>query len=320
MKLTKVIIITASLLSCIHQQAKAQQNNTGPERKRKVAIIGDTRFRWGIGLIGASSAHPEITDTLRPFGSSKEPPIWKMPQWATRYDLKGIPPVKKNDTIIYQNRGKKVWFLDRHRQTTLGLEVYGSKEYLKPRIQNEAWPHLLLEQRTDQTRLSQMNALDYRIEARLNYSINKTGSAYDPGLHAAQVTLYLLVQNVNKGSEGLGDYFWFGLPLYDNRHVTLEEYAAQDLGKEDATKKFILNVASKTLFEGSLHNKKWINIHKDIYPLLVSAFKKAQQNGYLKTSTFEDMAIESTNVGWEIPGTFDCGIQFRNLALTATIK
>jgi len=284
-----------------------------------VEIITDTRFQNGIGLIGTSSSHPEITDTLRPFGKSIQQMTWKMPQWATRYDLKGIKPVKTKDTISYRNEGKKLTFNRLGNSTLVGLEVFGSNEYSAPRKENESWPHLLLEQRTNQTRLHVMKKLNYTISARLMYVLNKTGTTYDPGLHSAQVTLYLLIQNVNPSSAGMGDYFWFGLPLYDYRYQDIKEYAAQDLGKADATKKFILNVASKTLYEGNLNNKKWINIRKDIYPLIQDAFKKAQQNGYLKATAFEDLAIESTNVGWEVPGTFDCGLQFKDLSLTATL-
>ncbi|WP_285058251.1 hypothetical protein [Pedobacter ginsengisoli] len=312
---------------CIHTLLAISSAARAQSKPAEIQIISDTRFQYGIGLIGESSAHPEIIDTLRPFGKQGSPtnkqirpPIWKMPQWASRYNLKNTPSVQHGDTIIYQNQGKKVSFLTQGKETTISLEVFGSKEYLKPRIANEAWPHLLLEQRTNQMPIAKMKELDFRISARLLYSINKTGTAYDPGLHAAQVTFYLLIQNVNKASAGYSDYFWFGLPLYDSRHPILEEYAAQDLGKEDATKKFILNVASKEIYSGTLHDKKWINIHKDLYPLIKKAFQKAKDNGYLKTTTFEDIAIESTNLGWEIPGTFDSGIQFKNLKLSTEMQ
>ncbi|RZM28536.1 MAG: hypothetical protein EOO88_08545 [Pedobacter sp.] len=287
---------------------------------KEAEIITDTRFMNGVNLIGESSARPEVIDTLYPFGKTKMQPVWKMPQWATRYNLKGVKPKIKKDTVIYENDGKKVSFFKAKNRTLIGLEVFGSNEYVKPRVPNQEWPHLLLEQRTNQMPIAQMRKLNYKISAKLMYSDNLTGTSYDPGLHAAQVTLYLLVQNVNKASSGLGDYFWFGLPLYDSRNKALEEYAAQDLGKEDATKKFILNVASNELFSGSLHQKQWIHIEKDIYPLLIKAFNTAKANGYLKTTSVDDIAIESTNVGWEIPGTFNAGIQFQNLKLTAELK
>jgi len=289
-------------------------------KPKQIEIITDTRFMNGIGLAGESSAHPEVIDTLYPFGKSRQQPIWKMPQWATRYNLKGVKPKVNKDTVIYENEGKKVSFLKIKNTTLVGLEVFGDNEYAKPRVANQEWPHLLLEQRTNQTPIAQMSKLNYTISARLTHSANLTGTSYDPGLHAAQVTLYLLVQNVNKTSSGLGDYFWFGLPLYDSRNEVLEEYAAQDLGKEDATKKFILNVASNELFSGSLHQKQWVHIKKDIYPLLIKAFNTAKANGYLKTTSVDDITIESTNVGWEIPGTFNAGIQFQNLKLTAELK
>lgn len=294
--------------------------STAQNKIKRVAIIADTRFLNGINLQGESSSHPEIIDTLYPYGKSKQSAIWKMPQWGSRFDLKGVKPTINKDTVIYENEGKKVSFLKTKNTTLIGLELFAEKEYLKPRKANESWPHLLLEQRTNQAPIAQMRKLNYTISARLMHASNLTGSSYDPGLHTAQITLYLLVQNVNKNSPGLGDYFWFGLPLYDFRNEILEEYAAQDLGKEDATKKFILTVASKELFSGSLHQKQWIHINKDIHPLLIKAFNTAKANGYLTNTELADIAIESTNVGWEVPGTFNAGIQFQSLSLNAELK
>jgi len=40
----------------------------------------------------------------------------------------------------------------------------------------------------------------------------------------------------------------------------------------------------------------------------------------LKDTQLEDLGIGSMNFGWEVPGTFDCGLQFKNLRLTAMLK
>jgi hypothetical protein len=112
------------------------------------------------------------------------------------------------------------------------------------------------------------------------YDENKMSESFNSKLHTSQASLYLSVQNVNKQSPGYGDFFWFGIPLYDYRYPDILEYAAQDLGKEDATKKFIVNIAGKELFSGSLQDKRRVAINKDVYPLLINAFILLRREGF----------------------------------------
>lgn len=286
-----------------------------------VQVIMDNLFSKGINLLGTSSSNPSPVAKLYPFGQmGNEEPVWKMPQWASRFNLLGVAPQIVNDSVIYKNQGKKVVFHKQGNEAMVNLEVYGSQEYLAPRQEGQDWPHLLLEQRTVPVRMNKLTSLRYQVTARATFVENKMGASYNPGLHTCQATLYLLVQNLNNQSAGYGDFFWFGLPMYDFRYRYIDEYGAEDAGKEDATRKYILTVAANTLFSGSFHDGQWITINKDIYPQLVSAFNKAKQKGYLKTSALADMGIESTNVGWEVPGTFDCGIQMKGLKLTGVVQ
>ena len=45
---------------------------------------------------------------------------------------------------------------------------------------------------------------------------------------------------------------------------------------------------------------------KDILPEIRKAFDIAKKQGWLKGAKWGDMTIGSTNIGWEVPGTFDC--------------
>ena len=56
-----------------------------------------------------------------------------------------------------------------------------------------------------------------------------------------------------------------------------------------------------------------------IYPFIKNAFETCKKNGYMDGSHFNDLAISSMNVGWEVPGTFDCGILFECPSLTAVM-
>ncbi|WP_214226380.1 hypothetical protein [Pedobacter sp. B4-66] len=314
------LIFLINLLIVGNCKSQSSTIDTNDKNANTIKIITDNLFRDGINLLGISSSDPRPIEVLYPFGKTNLQPIWKMPQWGSIFNLQGVKPEIKDDSVIYKNEGKKVSFLLKNGEAIVNMEVYASKEYLTPRKEGESWPHLLLEQKTNSIKLVNLKKLTYNIDAKLNYAVNKMGEDYNPGLHTCQITVYLLVQNNNNQSTGRGDYFWFGLPLYDYRYRNLEEYGAQDLGKEDATKKYILNVASETLFSGSLHDKQWISINKDIYPQLLAAFNQAKEKGYLKTSSISDMSIESTNLGWEVPGTFDCSIQLKGLKLIGTTK
>lgn len=314
-----LILNLSAIVSCKSSPISETQRQT--QDKNELSILSDTSFSNGIYLVGTNSANPVYEDTLYPFGKTNISPSWKIVQWASKFNIKDAKPEYRNDTVIYQNTGKRLSFFKMNKTTLVGLEVVGSKEYTEPRKANESWPHLLLEQSfLNRIGIAKIQKLNYTIDARLMYDENKMGTQFNSDLHSAQISLYFSIANVNSQSSGYEDFFWFGLPLYDYRYKDISEYAAQDLGKDDATKKFILNVASKELFNGSLQDKQWISINKDIYPLLISAFYKAKGSGFLVGSKMDDLSITSINIGWEVPGTFDYGIQLKNFTLKALLK
>nr|WP_121272178.1 hypothetical protein [Pedobacter schmidteae] len=315
MKLHKLLFI--GVFFYCHTPVIAQQSR----KDKSQEIIADRNFKNGIQLLGLTSAAPAPISQLYPFGKTATEPIWTLAQWGSKFNLVNVTPNRGSGKTSYENHGKKISFMKANHTTLVSMEVIGSNEYSSARKDNQDWPHLLLAQEVkSKIRLNEIRNLTFTINTKLMYAHNKMESSLDPKLHTAQVSLYLSVQNVNKQSAAYGDFFWFGLPLYDYRYRDIKEYAEQDLGKEDATKKFILNIAAKDLFKGSLQDKKWIDIKKDIYPLLINAFKKAQKRGFMKDTQLNDLGIGSMNFGWEVPGTFDCGLQFKNLRLTAKLK
>lgn len=288
---------------------------------KSIEIIQDRFFKNGISVKGHTSAQPEAIGYIFPFGENEKTTHWSIAQWGSHNTFSSPSFTIQDDTIIYQNEAKRVYFYPQKDKTIrLGLEVYGSKEYEKPRKLEEDWVHLLLEQNfTDPTFLKDVKDLNYKIKSKLLFCDNKMGEDFNPDIHTAQITLFITIQNQNKTSSNHGDFFWFGLPLYDYRYKNILEYGAEDLGKEDASKKFILTVASAELFKKSMHLMNWITIDKNIYPLIENAFKTAQKKGYMINSEWNDLCISSMNIGWEVPGTFDCGILFDTPSLIATL-
>jgi hypothetical protein len=282
-----------------------------------IEIIKDPLFKKGLRLRGNDSGNPQTQDFLRPYGGEGEP-VWDLCEWGCKLLLKGSRPVKKAGGIVsYKDQSKIVTLTPLKNDMQVRLDLRTSQEYTEPRKAGEAWPHLLVEQRfQDLVRLSDLKELIYQINAQLIYSENKMKpGTFNEGLHTSQITFYLSIQN-----RKTNDYLWFGLPLYDYRYEEVPFYAAQDLGKGDATGKYIYTIAGKELFSGSMKNKQWISISKDIYPYLEKAFADAQAKGYLKDTTFDDLVISSMNLGWEIPGTFDSAIQWKGLRLSGVKK
>lgn len=287
-----------------------------------IEIITDRVFENGILVQGAFSAHPEPITTIYPFERHDNFTNWYLPQWGSIHLLENDNKIIHNDTVVFANEAKKISFYKTKKLSSIiGLEVFASKEYSAHRKLNQDWVHLLLEQKyTDFLYLKDISRLQYSIQAKLLYCDDKMGENFNSDLHTAQFTHFFTIQNRNENSLHFGDFFWFGLPLYDYRYKNIKEYAAEDLGKDDASKKFIFSVAGEELFHGSLHDYQWISIDKDILPLVKKAFFVAQERGYMQGTNFEEVCITSMNIGWEVPGTFDCGIIFETPKLKAYLK
>lgn len=308
---------------CKESNISSESEKTG--RFDTIEIIRDPTFKNGIGLQGTNSAEPSVHEILRPFGSSASSPSWMLAQWASKYDLSGSPRQKEsNGSITYSNESKKITLLAIDDSTTIfNMEVFASKEYIAPRKPGQNWPGLLLAQQFDhQLHLISINALWLKMDARLMYASNKMGNAYNPSIHTAQFTVFLTIQNKNSSSSDYGDFFWFGLPLYDYRHKNISHAESKDFDVKGGfgSGKFIYDVAGNKIYTGSFHDRKWKHVNVDIYPLITKAFKTAKEKGYLQGSNFNDMVISSMNLGWEMPGTFDAGFQFKHLYLIAITK
>lgn len=313
--MTRLRLFLSLLIVCTMCRGRANDDRIGH-------IVQDRSFTGGISVLGNSSAQPQPIATIHPFGEKGQAPAWSIAQWGSKHVMKDALPLLKEDTVIYQNESKRIYFYhdDREENGFIGLEVFASNEYGEPRKEGDDWTHLLLEQGfSNPVSLQKIEKLTYRIKSKLLFCENKMGEQYNPGLHTAQITLFLTIQNRNEQSPSFGDFFWFGLPLYDYRYPDIPQYAQQDLGKDDASKKFIFTVASHELFDTSMHDHEWISIHKDIYPSIRDAFETCQERGYMTNTGFDELCITSMNIGWEVPGTFDCGIVFECPSLIAAL-
>lgn len=314
------LISLGIVFSLFVTQCKSGQTGTIEEAgKDTVSVMGDPGFSNGLSLKGTNSAESPTGKYIYPFGKAQVNTVWELAEWGSRYLLSQDAMTTEGEVKVYRDPGKKISFEKIPGGHHIVMEVTASQEYSAPRKANEAWPHLLLEQAfPDKVLLNDLQGLVLNFEGRLiRNEMKMPEGQFDPGLHTAQFQLFITCQDLNPQSPGYGDYLWFGIPFYDYRYREAELYAAKDIGKGDATGKFIYSLANRDFMTGSFHDGQWIKIEKDLYPHLKKALATARERGYLAKSADEDLRISGMNIGWEVPGTFDVGFEFRQFDIRA---
>ncbi len=306
---------------CIMLAACGSKLNTAtvhePEAPTPVSLFIDNNFETGFYLKGDVSGTPSAGESLYPFGKKGDKPAWELAEWASKYLLHQSDMIEKDGVKLYENEGKLLSFAREGNTTKIRMDVKASAEYDHPRKSGEAWPHLLIEQEfVEKPFLKDMEKLFLHFEGRLVECISRIPEgSFDPGLHSAQFQVFMVVQNGNTSSPAYGDYLWFGVPFYDYRYKKQSVYAARDVGKGDATGKFIYSLGTEDYTDGSFHDGEWIKVEKDLKPFMIKAVSIAQERGYLTGTTLDELRVVGMNLGWEVPGTFDAGFEFKGFDL-----
>ncbi len=296
----------------------AEARDVSPSGSSKHELIRDPHFRAGFNLVEPTPGRRVIYGRLAGRSSTTETePVWDLDQWSSRFPLEAAsletprPGVRR-----WKNDGKVVTRGEAGTdEADLTLRVNAISEYRgRARKSGEPWVHLLVEQSFLQTpSLADLASARLQIEARLRASEPRRTADYDPGLHAAQFQMFLMVQNRNHASRGYGRLLWFGIPLFDDRARFPKAHQAQDTG---GTSMFIFTPAGDTYAKRSAHDREWIRIDYDLQPLLREAVSTAWRRGFLTEShDWSDYRLTGMNLGWEVPGLFDVEMQVRGLSL-----
>lgn len=323
-----ILCIIFATMGCSTNKDSSQGRNTSMVNTDAIQVIKDPYFENGFLLLAPEDGKRVVVDTLD-FGKSNVSPDWTVAQWYTKFDLAGASPQEllpggigyedESKTIIVSPRGSE------HADLILGLNSAVEYDFVL-RKEGEPWPHLLVSQsleRDPNLSLANLDKVNFSISARLIKLEKFKAEEHNRNLHAAQFVIYLTVQNLNHSSEEYGNYFWFGIQLYDNRHLFSPEYIAKDLGSEQkiATGKMIFNPAMTEFTKETLHTGNWVTIDKDILSLIRKGFTEGQKRGYIsKSANQSDYFIASVGMGWEIPGLFDAAIQVRDISLECVYR
>ncbi len=289
-----------------------------------VSLFRDLPLAHGFRLSAVrSSMRPVEVGTVLSNDSGAEPQ-WRLAQWGTRFSLEGAGPESTSAGVrVLVNKGKTVKvFPGGLAGEGVLLAVHGGAEYDGHLRQfGEPWPHLLIEQSFP----GGLILRDYReVRFRLEFRIEKAEPAVqaplDPSLHTAHITGFWTIHNMNPDSADYRDMIWFGIPLFDARHDIPPGHQALDIGKNDATGKFICTLEGGRFYSAPTGDGAWQALNRNLLPLVRDALAASQAKGFLTDSRFEDLAATSFNLGWEVPGPYDCAVRLRGLRLEGKEK
>jgi hypothetical protein len=283
-------------------------------------LLTDPSFSRGFEVHAPRPGRHVALGMIRP-GTGTPPPAWYLAQWSCAHSLHEAKAERwRQASVRFADPGKFVAFgppAGEERGVTFALN--GIQEYngilRKP---DAPWVHLLAEQPlAAPPALDDLESLRFRIRCRLARSVSGLSPGEARPWHAAQFLAYVTIQNQNPVSPGHGDYYWFGVQLYDSRHRQPAAHAAPDTG---GTGKFIYSPAGSEFTGRSLQDGQWVEIDRNLLPLVREGLAVARRQGCLARSADRDLRLGSFNIGWELPGLLDVAMQFDGLSLRAVTK
>ena len=286
-----------------------------------VELIGDTAFERGFRLNETDAPKQVVT-----WGDRTVKPAWEINHHHSKSSFTNLNNFSfRPDGLTFQDDYSSliVHPADRSADFILGLNAF--KEYGGVyRQKGDPWPHAYLTQRIskpDGPAISEMEKIDFAISVRLLHDDRHLRTGYNRSTHAAQFLFFFTIQNLNRQSKGYGDYYWFGIALYDDRELVTAPHAMQDKGspKKQGTDKLIYNVGIKPFTNAVVADGKWVTVRGDILPHIIAGLREAWKHGFLPDSqNLADYRIGGLVMGWEIPGLNDAAIAVKDLRATAT--
>jgi hypothetical protein len=277
-------------------------------------LLQDTAFRDGFRTIAPKAGVRLVLGRLSG-DRVDEAPVWDLDQWHSHFPFSQPQAAPSGPSLVYSNAAK--WVIIDRGTLTLGVDSRPEYTNTLRRVPSEPWVHLLVEQPIPHCpSLTVLRALRLRLSARLLESETFRPDDYTPDLHAAQFQLVVTLGNTRQGSPGYGDFLWFVLPLFDDRHAQPPRYVNRDFA--DPSAKLIFNPGTDAFTTNRLRDGEWVSIDNDLLPFLKEALAEGWRLGYLGGSRdLADYRPTTINIGWEVPGLNRVAIALRGLSLRA---
>lgn len=278
-----------------------------------IELLDDHRFLEGFMTYPVTPSTTSTGTLVPPTATAS--PAWRLAEWYTQQLLANVPPTMTGSGAQWSNAYKRVVISDGFLELAVNADAEWGGAY---RQVGEPWPHLLVAQEifegpglSSNTPIHRYESVTLSLEIELAYANHIYEAGYDPGLHACQFLMYVTLQNRNSSHGDFGNFIWFGLPFYDDRHATLDENIALDAG----TGKYMFRMASQSFMPESLHDVPSVAVSVDLLPYMKVAVEDAIAQDILKSPDLDDYYIGGMNLGFEVPGRSVATVRVRNLSL-----
>lgn len=258
---------------------------------------------------------------ILPMGCEHPDPIWNIACWWSRFNWirggKADPITAQPDgSLTVENPGRS--FTRSADGSEVTLRANASKEYSHTRRADEGWSHLLLEVLWDRPelgrlRLASVESLWLTMDMRMLQCENRT-DGYDTGLHASQFVVYFNISGAGN------DAMWLGLCNMDNRYLLDENRREMAFQMDPGTNTFIIAPPQEQFINGHMADGQWHSMSLDLMPVIRQAYEYGRTHGAFVESTMEDLKLNSMNLGFELPGSFDSAVRLSNMQLVAKLR
>lgn len=352
--LSFMLLLLWGCFACGTAQPSQESSEPAPVEKESTSLLSDKKFKNGFYIRGLGEPiypeHAEEETTEEKFGnvgvfqyglSDLQDPVWTIAQWSTRYSFHDTAVTTftqpEENVYRYENPSKLLQVNTETGEFTLGLKasecyVYGD------RVAGQEWPHLLIEREFTNaispspfSKVSDMKKLLVTVDVRLDAYEDMMTTEADPGIHAAQLMYYLYVSHRNPQTKSFDNMIWLGLPVFDNREELVEQADFVDSGsKGSATERYIYNLGSDQIMpegngfykDGKIYSGNdapFVKISADVLPYIQTALERAQAADCMLNCSYENLYVNGMYIGFELPGTYDIQMTFKNLDIRAVL-
>lgn len=277
-------------------------------------LLADESFLYGFNLKGLNSIKDGHA-SIKSFRLTDRRPAWYLCQWNSKYNLVSGAFTVEKDRYDIRDESKSLTVIDGKK---LIFALDATKEYSAPRAQNEPWPHLLIEQEiVENNAVRDLCEIVCHARFRLLEFVNFMQGA-ERDYHTAQFVWVVTLKDANPASASYNSFIWVVLCPFDSRYEFSPLFTQQDMALPDG--EFIYSFAGSDFMNQTLWNGEEVEINFDLYPYLDKILSCAKSRGFMRGSRKEDLVISSTNMGFEITGTFRCKISAEDVKITIEKK
>ncbi len=261
-------------------------------------------------------------------GAARAPLLWSLAQWNSKTTLADAGRQALDDGMYQWADPMKRVILGPSAAADYNLElaINGDNEYAGVyRKPGQPWAHLLVEQKIGAPGgewaqrvpwLSDVSTLNFHLNVKLVHDDPNIKPGFDRNIHGSQFDIYFTIQKLKPGDAHFGDYYWFGIHLFDTRLDVPPDYVNGDAG----TGKLIYSVGAATFDISDLRDHQWHTLDGDLLPHIIAGLKEAVRRGFLDSDNLADYKIGGMNMGWEVFGLEIAAMRLDGLKLTAVSK